>query len=116
VNNEIESRRESLPPDAEAEIQNRALRFARTFAFANPKITMSAAARDEDVEGYGTLGSTVYGEIRIHMDWGPGQRDIIGSTKLEERADVQELLKSGVDLLVVCSATDVIRHEFLGGT
>jgi hypothetical protein len=99
-------------------MQDRALRFARTFAFVNAKIAKSAAARDEDVTRYGTPGSTVYGEIRIHMDWGPRQRDIIApiiaSRKLEERADAEELLKSGVDLLVVCSATDVIRHEFLG--
>jgi hypothetical protein len=114
VNSESERRPESLPTNAEAAIHDRALRFASTLAFVNPKIARSAAAHEEDVAKYGTPGSTVYGEIQIHMDWGPGQRDMIASAKLEERAAVQDFLKSGVDLLVVCSSTDVIRHEFLG--
>ena len=91
----------------------RALRFAGTFAFVNPQIVRSVVARDEFVNRYGTAGSTEYREIEIHMDWGPGHQEIINSSNLEERADVERLLKSGVDLLVVCSSVDIIHHEFL---
>ncbi len=47
------------------------------------------------------------------MDWGANQKEIINASKLDERNDVESLLKEGVNLLVVCSATDVIHHEFL---
>ncbi len=95
------------------EISKRAIRFAETFAFINAKIVRTKPARDEFVARYGTPNSTEYRETEIHMDWGPNQQEIINSSKLEERQNVESFLKEGVDLLVVCSARDVIYHEFL---
>lgn len=47
------------------------------------------------------------------MDW-EDQQQLINSSKPVDRPNVESLLQSGVDLFVVCSATDVIYHEFLG--
>ncbi len=95
------------------DIANRAIRFAETFQFTNPRILRTKPARDEFVARYGTPNSTEYRETEIHMDWGPNQQEIINSSKLEERRDIESFLKEGVDILVVCSARDVIYHEFL---
>lgn len=95
------------------DIANRAIRFAKTFQFSNPTIVRTKPARDEFVARFGTPNSTEYRETEIHMDWGPKHQEIINSSKLEERRDVESFLKEGVDLLVVCSARDVIYHEFL---
>ena len=95
------------------DIAKRAIRFAGTFQFTNPIILQTKPARAEFVERYGTPNATEYRETEIHMDWGASQKEIISASKLEERHDVESLLKEGVDLLVVCSATDVIHHEFL---
>lgn len=95
------------------DIAKRAIRFAQTFHFANPIIMQTKPARDEFVARYGTPNSTEYRETEIHMDWGTSQQEIINASKLEERHNVVSLLKEGVDLLVVCSAKDVIHHEFL---
>lgn len=96
------------------DIANRAIRFAETFQFTNPQIVRTKSARDEFVARYGTPNSTEYREMEIHMDWGPNQQKIINSSKIEERQDVESFLKKGVKILVVCSARDVIYHEFLG--
>ena len=95
------------------DIAKRAIRFAETFQFTNPKIVRTRPARDEFVARYGTPNSTEYPETEIHMDWGANQKETINASKIEERHDVESLLKEGVDLLVVCSARDVIHHEFL---
>ncbi len=96
------------------EITKRALRFAETFQFTNPVIIRTEPARDEFVVRYGPPDSTEYRETELHMDWGANQQEIINSYKIEERQDVEAFLKQGVDQLVVCSARDVIYHEFLG--
>ncbi len=90
------------------DIAVRAIRFAHMFQFANPTIVQTKPARDEFVARYGTPNSTEYRETEIHMDWGANQNEIINASKLDERNDVESLLKEGVNLLVVCSATDVI--------
>lgn len=95
------------------DISNRAIRFAETFQFTNPQIVRTKPARDEFVARYGTPNSTEYRETEIHMDWGSKQQEIINASSLEERPDVEAILKEGVDILVVCSARDVIYHEFL---
>lgn len=95
------------------DIANRAIRFAETFQFTNPQIVRTKPAREELVARYGTPNSTEYRETEIHMDWGPSQEEIINSSKLEERHDVESFVKEGIDILVVCSAQDVIYHEFL---
>lgn len=95
------------------DIANRAIRFAETFKFTNPQIVRTKPARDEFVARYGTPHSTEYRETEIHLDWGPTQQEIINSSRLEERLDVESFLNEGVDILVVCSARDVIYHEFL---
>jgi hypothetical protein len=94
-------------------IHDRALRFAGTFAFVNPQIVRSVTARDDFVIRYGAPGSTEYREIEIHMDYGPEQHELINSSDLNDKAAVEMFMKSGVELLVVCSSVDVIHHEFL---
>ena len=98
---------------ANEDITNRALRFARTFTYSNPRITATRPGRDLLVARFGTPNSTEYLETEIHMDW-EDQQQLINSSKPVDRPNVESLLQSGVDLLVVCSATDVIYHEFLG--
>jgi hypothetical protein len=95
-------------------IAERALRFARTFDFINHSIVRCEAARPEFVQRYGTPNLAEYREVEIHMDWGPERRELIKSCKAEEREIAESLLDKGVDLLVVCSSTDIIHHEFLG--
>ena len=104
----------SSSTNVDAAIHNRALRFAATFDFANPRIVTSSAARDEFVTRYGTPGTTEYREIEIHMDWSPGHCEMLNSSRGEERVDLELFVKSGIDLLIVCSSTDIIHHEFLG--
>ncbi len=96
------------------EISKRAMRFAETFAFEDPEIVRQSPARSALVERYGTPQSTEYREFHIHMDWTPGHRDVFKNTLPEEHTDAERLMNNGVDLLVVCSAQDVIHHEFLG--
>lgn len=95
------------------DIAKRALRFAETFQFTNPVIVQTKPARHEIILRYGTPDSTEYREIEIHLDWGELQHEIITKSKIEDRQDVESFLKEGVDILVVCSARDVIYHEFL---
>ena len=95
------------------DIAKRALRFAETFQFTNPVIVQTKPARHEFVVRYGTPDSTEYRETEIHLDWGANQQEIINKSKIVERQDVESFLKEGVDILVVCSARDVIYHEFL---
>jgi hypothetical protein len=75
VNDGTEDVPRSSSTNVDAAIHNRALRFAGTFDFANPRIVTSSAARDEFVTRYGTPGTTEYREIEIHMDWSPGHCD-----------------------------------------
>ena len=98
----------------EAEIMARALQFARTFAFVNHRVLSCADARDEIVARFGTPDSTRYREIRIHMDWPPEKFALIESANASERAALQSFLTAGVELLVVCSRSDIIYNEFVG--
>ena len=98
----------------ETSIMSRAIRFARTFTFVNHRVLSCADARDEIIARFGTPGSTQYREIRIHMDWSPEKFALIQSENASERADLESLLAAGVDLLVVCSPSDIIYHEWVG--
>ena len=104
---------ESLPADGMAAIRERALRFVKSTAFVNPKIIKSTAASDEDVEEFGTPGSTVYGEFLIHVEWGPEKRSWFAAAPESDGGALERFINAGLDLVIVCSSTDVIRHEIL---
>jgi hypothetical protein len=101
------------PTSIETEIHDRALRFAATLRWINPRIVKSTAARDEFVTRFGTPGAAEYREIEIHMDCQPELFEELDSVPLKDRAVVEMYLKAGTDLLVVCSSTDIIHHEFI---
>lgn len=98
----------------ETSIMTRAIRFARTYKFVNHRILNCADAQDEIIARFGTPGSTQYREIRMHMDWSPEKFSLIQSENSSERADLELLLAAGVELLVVCSQSDIIYHEWVG--
>ena len=110
-----ERRSEFSTRAATAAILDRALRFVGTMAFTEPEIVRSAVAREEYVVRYGTAGSTQYREVEIHMKYPDDHmRAMMTPRNRAQRAELERFLNAGVDVLVVCSSTDVIYHEFLG--
>lgn len=100
-------------PAAEDAITRRALAFARTFKWVNARVTSCRPADVECVARFGTPESAEYGEVRMLMYWSDGdKRRILAECKPEESADARAFLDSPMELRVVCSATDVIYHEF----
>lgn len=93
-------------------ICRRALAFARGFRWVNARVSARGPAPPEIIARYGTSGSTNYGEVRIEMDWSEEDK-----SELVERGVGEDLLAfidTPTELRVVCSATDVIYHDFPG--
>ena len=96
-------------------ICRRALAFARTFKYVNHRVNFTGAAPAEIVAERGTPESTEYGEVRIEMDWPPADvESILAGRSGEDAENMQKLLDAGMELRVICSATDVIFHDFVG--
>jgi hypothetical protein len=96
-------------------ICRRALEFASTHKFVNPRVTFSGPAPDDIVALRGTPGSTDYGEVRILMDW--PQSDIDATLAKPGNNDPNEMrafFDGGMELRVICSSTDIIHSEFVG--
>ncbi|WP_425617233.1 hypothetical protein NA78x_000906 [Anatilimnocola sp. NA78] len=104
-----------VEPDVYFAVRGRALRFVQTFAgFANPIVLKVAQASVADVVRFGTPGSTRYFQIDVRLEHSESMRiDSLRGKVGEEREETQRFLAHPWDLRVVCTTTDVIRHEFL---
>ena len=100
-------------PTVEDAITRRALAFARTFKWVNARVTSYGQYDVHCVTRYGTPENAEYGEVRMLIDWSEAdKRKILAECKPEESDDARAVLDSPMELRVVCSAKDVIYHEF----
>jgi hypothetical protein len=94
-------------------ISRRAMAFARTFKWVNPRITAGGPAPAEIVDLYGTAGSTDYGQVDVEMKWSEAEKSrILANVSGDDRTDAESFVQGPIELRVVCSASDVIHHEF----
>tara|TARA_R110002049_G_C8692427_1_gene522118 strand:+ start:49 stop:369 length:321 start_codon:yes stop_codon:yes gene_type:complete len=102
-----------MTPEPPKSILDRALKFAMTFAWVNPVVRSSAPASSGDVSRYGTLGHTEYWDFKIILEWPAERRASMLETSLDvERRELERFIDAGVNLRIVCSATDIVYHEF----
>lgn len=100
---------------SESPIVRRAVAFAESLKWEYPTVTSVDPPDDEIVATYGTRDHTDYLSVTIEMRWSPKARDSILANAIdEERADTERLLAEPMIVRVVCSATDIIHHEFPG--
>lgn len=94
-------------------ICRRALAFARTFTWVNPRIISAGPADSKIVDRFGDPNA-FYGAVRIVMEWSDADKSKFAESAPEEKDVLMAFVASGMELLVVCSANDVIYHEFPG--
>jgi hypothetical protein len=94
-------------------ILDRALRFATTFAWINPVVQSSDPASSDEILRYGTVGHTEYWDFKIRLEWSAERRAAMLETSPEiERSEIERFIDAGINLRIVCSATDILYHEF----
>ncbi|MFO0940221.1 MAG: hypothetical protein U0930_05585 [Pirellulales bacterium] len=104
---------DSMASAAPKAILDRALRFATTFAWVNPVVLSSAPASSDDISRYGTYGHTEYWAFTIRFEWSAESREtMLKSSPKFETSEIERFIDAGVKLRVVCSATDIVYHDF----
>jgi hypothetical protein len=95
-------------------ICRRALAFAQSFEWENARVVSVTSADPAIVARCGDPQHGSYRQVRLSMQWPNAKRLwLIAESAPENRDDTKAFLDNEVELLVVCSATDVIYHSFL---
>lgn len=92
-------------------VRDRALRFAQTQKWqTNFVVLRIGQAKEEEIQRFGTPGSSIYCEVLIRMELTEERKAWLRSQMhpINDPADYERFLAAPMDLRIVCTPTDVL--------